>query len=78
MLAVFLVALGAIAIVSLSLLVMLYRWLTTGWQVVSDDELHEREGFNAALWTSLGWLRPGRRQLTYRRDERGRFRRYRR
>jgi hypothetical protein len=49
------------------------------WEVIDDDELHERisAGGRAAGWLRR-WTKPRPRMLTYRRDRLGRFRRYRR
>jgi hypothetical protein len=57
-------------------------WLlrTLRWEVVDDDQLSERIGHGSALrpgWLT-DWIKPKTPMLTYRRDERGRFRRYRR
>jgi hypothetical protein len=70
--------------VGVSLLLWLaWRWLAGGWEVLDDDQLSERlaspEARSPAAWLGmLGWFRRGPRRLTYRRDERGRFRRIRR
>jgi hypothetical protein len=59
-------------------LVLFARWLSRSWTVVDEAELDERSA-GASLWTRLGELvGRGPRRLTYRRDERGRFRRHRR
>ena len=60
------------------------RWLSGSWEVLDDDQVHAKLGGNAnaplpLLWLRLaGWLGVGPRQMTYRRDKRGRFRRVRR
>jgi hypothetical protein len=59
-------------------MVLVCRWLAQSWEVVSDDELHDRDGIDAFWLCVAGWLSPGVRRLTYRRDRRGRFRRHRR
>jgi hypothetical protein len=71
------VAFGAIGLVLL--LWLSWRWLTKSWEVLDDDQLHEKlsgpESDSSAAWMRLfGWFRRGPRRLTYRRDERGRFR----
>jgi hypothetical protein len=60
-----------------------YRWLAGSWEVLDDDELsyklssHTRH--SPAEWLRLrGWFARKPHLLTYRRDERGRFRRVRR
>jgi hypothetical protein len=55
-----------------------YRWFTASWRVLDDYELQEVKGLAAVMMRVRGWLRPGPRQLTYRRDQRGRFRRHKR
>lgn len=60
------------------------RWLASSWEVLDDDQLTEKLAPQGApqpstLWLRVsGWLTGGPRQLTYRRDKRGRFRRIRR
>ena len=66
-----------------ALLWLAWRWLTQSWEVLDDDQLSDKlagpaeqpAGFRLRM---LGWLTRGPRRLTYRRDERGRFRRIRR
>ena len=77
------VALGAIGFCLLLWLASL--WLTRSWEVLDDDQLSEKLSgpshpqHSPAVWMRmLGWFRRGPRRLTYRRDERGRFRRIRR
>ena len=48
------------------------------WEVVDDDQLHDRIGRGRGGTWFTAWFRPRSQMLTYRRDERGRFRRYRR
>ena len=72
-----------VAIAALALLWLFARWLTGAWEVLDDDQLHDKLGGERAPPSPLFWLRlTGRlrqhRQLTYRRDKRGRFRRFRR
>lgn len=61
-----------------------WRWLAGSWEVLDDDQVHARLADGGGprpplLWLRLmGWLGGGPRQLTYRRDKRGRFRRIRR
>jgi hypothetical protein len=73
----------AVAIAALLALAWLGRSLR--WEVVEDDRLDyataRGRGVPAALrfWMRRrGWFGPKKRLLTYRRDELGRFRRYRR
>jgi len=59
------------------------RWLAGSWEVLDDDELSyklsSRTQHSPAEWLRLrGWFARKPRQLTYRRDERGRFRRVKR
>jgi len=56
------------------------RWLGRSWEVLDDDQLSDRlagsEHNSPAGWLGLrGWFTRMPRRLTYRRDERGRFRR---
>lgn len=58
-------------------------WLAQSWEVLDDDQLSEKlSGYpqhSAGVWLRmLGWFTRGPRRLTYRRDERGRFRKIRR
>jgi hypothetical protein len=57
------------------------RWLGRSWEVLDDDQLSDRlaERERASVdWLGLrGWFTRKPRRLTYRRDERGRFRRIR-
>jgi threonine/homoserine/homoserine lactone efflux protein len=60
-----------------------WRWLARSWEVLDDDQLSERlEGraqHSPIAWLRLrGWFPRKQRRLTYRRDERGRFRKIRR
>ena len=59
------------------------RWLARSWEVLDDDQLSEKllgpVPHSPAVWMRiLGWFTRGPRRLTYRRDERGRFRKIRR
>ena len=66
------------------LIALAWRWLARSWEVLDDDQLHERltargDAPLPALWFRIGrWFRTRPLQLTYRRDRRGRFRRTRR
>ena len=56
------------------------RWLGRSWEVLDDDQLSDKlagpEPHSPANWLGLrGWFTRKPRRLTYRRDERGRFRR---
>ena len=68
----------------LCLLLLAWRWLARSWEVLDDDQLHERlsalpDAPRPALWFRMRrWFRHRPLQLTYRRDRRGRFRRIRR
>lgn len=58
------------------------RWLGRSWEVLDDDQLSDKlaasEYHSPARWLGLrGWFTRKPRLLTYRRDERGRFRRIR-
>ena len=71
------VALGAVGVGLL--LWLAWLWLARSWEVLDDDQLSEKLSSPAkqssAHWLRmLGWFRRGPRRLTYRRDERGRFR----
>jgi hypothetical protein len=62
------------------LLTGIWLWRALKWEVVDDDELHERispDGWSRRKWLG-SWFKPKPPLLTYRRDRRGRFRRYRR
>lgn len=58
------------------------RWLGRSWEVLDDDQLSDRLAGPEhwpADWLGLrGWFTRKPRRLTYRRDERGRFRRVKR
>ena len=61
------------------LLWLAWLWLARSWEVLDDDQLSEklsgREQRSPMAWLRMiGWFTAGPRQLTYRRDERGRFR----
>lgn len=76
------VALSVLALVVIACTVAAFAWLfrTLKWEVVEDDEFRYRAAQSRApgwAWLSA-WLTPRPRQLTYRRDHRGRFRRHRR
>ena len=67
------------------LLWLAWLWLARSWEVLDDDQLSEKLSGQGqphqspAFWMRmLGWFGRGQRRLTYRRDERGRFRRTRR
>lgn len=60
------------------LLGVIWMVRTLRWEVVEDDQFHDRlAGRNGRRWFGT-WFGPRSPMLTYRRDERGRFRRYRR
>jgi hypothetical protein len=63
-------ALAGIGVAGLAAL--LWRWLSASWHVLDDEQLHELS--RGSSWLR-GWFRPKQRQLFYRRDKRGRFRR---
>jgi hypothetical protein len=69
---------AAVLLATGGFMVLVCRWLAQSWEIVSDDELRNRDGIDAFWLRVAGWLGPGARQLTYRRDGRGRFRRHRR
>ena len=60
------------------LLGVVWMLRTLRWEVVEDDQLHDRIGRGRGGHWFTAWFRPRSPMLTYRRDERGRFRRYRR
>ncbi|MGN6499221.1 MAG: hypothetical protein ACTHKM_03635 [Tsuneonella sp.] len=67
-----------VGVAAAAALLLFARWLSRSWTVVDEAELEERSG-GTSLWFRLGELvGRGPRRLTYRRDERGRFRRHRR
>lgn len=76
------IALTVLALVIVLCTVAAFAWLfrTLKWEVVEDEELFYRTApSHASGWSWLrAWLKPRPRQLTYRRDRRGRFRRHRR
>jgi hypothetical protein len=50
------------------------RWLGRSWEVLDDDQLSDKLAGPERLGLR-GWFTRKPRRLTYRRDERGRFRR---
>ena len=65
------------------LLWIAWLWLARSWEVLDDDQLSAKLSGRAqqsptAWLRMLGWFTARPRQLTYRRDERGRFRKVRR
>lgn len=74
-----LLIIAALVVLAGGALVALFgTWVSKSWTVLEDDEAIERKG-DVSLWHRLsGWAGRGPRRLTYRRDERGRFRRHRR
>lgn len=67
-----------VVLVCSALLALFGTWMSKSWTVIEDDEAIERKG-DVSLWRRLGgWAGRGPRRLTYRRDERGRFRKHRR
>ena len=74
---------AAVAIALGLLLWSAWRWMARSWEVLDDDQLAEKLAGKGAspspdLWFRVrGWFAGGPRRLTYRRDERGRFRRIR-
>jgi hypothetical protein len=77
--ALILTALG-IAVGIAALLLGLWLLRTLKWEAIEDDQLEFRlpQGRSRARGWLKGLLVPRHRLLTYRRDRRGRFRRYRR
>ena len=77
-------ALGAIA--TGSLLWLGWMWLAKSWEILDEDQLSARLPDNrhsrlasAIFWLRMrGWLGRKPRELAYRRDKSGRFRRIRR
>lgn len=76
------VALTVLALLIIVCTVAAFTWLfrTLKWEVVEDEEFQYSAAQSRAWgWSWLrAWLKPKPRQLTYRRDRRGRFRRHRR
>ena len=75
------VALGALGFCLL--LWLAFLWVARSWEVLDDDQLSEKLSSHPhqsqTVWLRMiGWFRGGPRRLTYRRDERGRFRKVRR
>ena len=75
------VGFGAVGVALL--LWLAWTWLARSWEVLDDDQLSEKlsspVGRSPRLWLRMrSWFERGPRRLTYRRDERGRFRRIRR
>ena len=61
-----------------ALLALFARWVSRSWAVVEDEE-PEAGKVPGSVWSwLLAWTGRGPRRLTYRRDERGRFRKHRR
>lgn len=73
-----LIAVAAVLLALCALVTWASRWLARSWEVVDDDALRQHTGTSTFWFYALGWLRPNTPRLTYRRDERGRFRRHRR
>ncbi|HEU4651839.1 MAG TPA: hypothetical protein VFS49_10535 [Croceibacterium sp.] len=73
-----------VAFAGAALLWLAGRWLASSWEVLDDDQLHEKLGLRGtshapAVWLRVrGWFSGGPRRLTYRRDKLGRFRKIRR
>lgn len=61
-----------------------WLWLARSWEELDEDQFHAKlsetgSARSSDLWSRMRfWFRPKHRQLTYRRDERGRFRHHRR
>jgi hypothetical protein len=73
-----LVIVGCILIAAAAALALFGRWLSNSRTVIEDEDPHEPLG-DRSLWQRLaGLVGRGPRRLTYRRDERGRFRKHRR
>jgi hypothetical protein len=69
---------ASIVIACGALLLLFARWVSRSWTVLEDDDPDQRKG-EGGLWSwLLGRIGRGPRQLTYRRDDRGRFRKHRR
>lgn len=75
---VLLVVIVLVLLASAAGIALFVRWLSRGWTVLAEESEHETtEG--GAFWDRLRRLfGRGPPRLTYRRDEKGRFRRYRR
>ena len=74
------IIIAALAAIAVGFLLWLaWRWLARSWEVLDDDRLSEKladAGHSPVSWLRMrGWFKRKPRQLTYRRDERGRFRR---
>jgi hypothetical protein len=74
-----LIAIAGICVLLAVLALALFgRWLSRAWTVIDEADPTGR-GSAGSLWLRLGEaVGRGPRRLTYRRDERGRFRRHRR
>lgn len=74
----FIIVAGLVLIACGLLLGLFVRWVSRSWTVLEDDHQDDRKN-EGGLWSwLLGRAGRGPRRLTYRRDERGRFRRHRR
>jgi hypothetical protein len=76
--AVMLIVLGCVLLASAAGVAGFARWLSSSWTVLEEEDGRGHLG-DRSLWQRLaGLVGRGPRRLTYRRDERGRFRKHRR
>jgi hypothetical protein len=69
---------ASIVIACGAVLLVFARWVSRSWTVLEDGERDQRGGESGVWAWLLGHLGRGPRRLTYRRDDRGRFRKHRR
>lgn len=74
-------AAGLVAVLAVVLCWISWRWLASSWEELDEDQLDAKLSRHSGQHHALGrwlrmreWFAPKSRQLTYRRDKLGRFR----